>query len=182
VTLDHLASWSENVDAGVKYFSGTATYQKTFQVPGELLGPGKRLLLDLGRVQVIARVKLNGQDLGFLWKAPFVVDVTNAVRAGDNALEIEVTNLWPNRMIGDAHLPKDTERFGPENPTHIGLAKAWPAWLLEGKPSPTGRYTFAFGEYYHPNDPLLPSGLLGPVMLRPSLASTDHGPGPDAAR
>ena len=169
VTLDSLASWSENADPGVKYFSGTATYQKTFQVPGEMLGPGKRLLLDLGRVQVIARVKLNGQDLGFLWKAPFVVDVTSAVRTGDNALEIEVTNLWPNRMIGDAQLPKDTDRFGPENPTHIGLAKAWPDWLLQGKPSPTGRYTFAFGEYYHGNDPLLPSGLIGPVMLRPRL-------------
>jgi len=169
VSLDHLTSWSDNVDPGVKYFSGAATYRKTFQMPAEMLGPGKKLSLDLGDVQVIARVKLNGRDLGVLWKAPFVVDITETAKPGDNTIEIEVTNLWPNRMIGDEQLPPDSERFGPEGGIHAGLAKAWPQWLLDGKPSPTGHYVFAFVNYYGKKDPLLPSGLLGPVTLRSNL-------------
>jgi len=159
ISLNQLMSWSDHGDDGVKHFSGSATYAKKFQMPAELLAKGNRLCLDLGDVRVIAAVKLNGRDLGILWKPPFVVDVTDAVKA-DNALEVTVTNLWPNRLIGDAQLPEDSERLAD------GSIKSWPKWLEEGKASPTGRLTFATWNLWKKNDRLLPSGLLGPVKLR----------------
>lgn len=101
VTFDKLISWTESPDVGVKYFSGTAVYTKTIKVSSDFLKPGHRCTLDLGKVGVLAEVKLNGKNLGILWKRPFVADVTEALRAGDNLLEIQVTNLWVNRLIGD---------------------------------------------------------------------------------
>ncbi|HWI56466.1 MAG TPA: glycosyl hydrolase, partial [Bacillota bacterium] len=120
--------------------------------------------LDLGRVAVMAEVKLNGKDLGILWKPPFRVDVTAALKPGENLLEVKVVNLWINRQIGDESLPEDSER----NPN--GTLKVWPKWLEEGKPSPTGRFTFTSWRLYMKGDPLVESGLLGPVTLRTSVA------------
>jgi hypothetical protein len=160
ITFDHLSSWSEHNDPGVKYFSGTATYFKTVEIPRDLLGKNRRLFLDLGRVEIMAQVKLNGKELGTLWKAPFMVDITDASKSGVNHLEIKVINLWPNRLIGDEQLPEDSER----NPN--GTLRRWPPWLLAGKPSPTGRFTFSMWRLWKKDDPLLPSGLLGPVRLR----------------
>ncbi len=161
ITLDSLMSWSLHPDNGVKHFSGTATYAKTLTIPAKL--PDRRLYLDLGRVEVMAKVRLNGQDLSILWKPPYCVDITSAAKAGDNTLEIEVVNLWVNRLIGDEQLPEDSER----NPN--GTLKAWPAWLLNGKPSPTGRYTFSSWRLWKAGDPLQDSGLLGPVTLRTTV-------------
>ncbi len=161
VTLPRLVSWSEHPDPGVRYYSGTGTYRTSFRVEPEWLDAGKRLLLDLGRVEVVARVKVNGHRLGTLWWKPFVVDVTEAVRPGENTLEVSVANLWVNRLIGDEHLPEDSDR----NPN--GTLKQWPRWLLEGKPSPTGRYTFTTWRLWSKEEPLVPSGLLGPVRLVP---------------
>jgi len=114
--------------------------------------------LDLGRVQVIAEVKLNGRDLGILWKPPFRADLTVAAKAGANDLEVRVVNLWPNRLIGDDHLPEDTEWNGNN-------LRRYPQWLLDGKPSPTGRLTFTTWKHWRKDDALLESGLLGPVLL-----------------
>ena len=114
------------------------------------------MYLDLGNVQVMAEPKLNGKSLGILWRAPFRVDITDAVKAGENALEVKVVNLWINRMIGDEFLPDDSDR----NPD--GTLKAWPKWVSEGKPSPTGRYTFTSWRLWHKDDSLRPSGMLGP--------------------
>jgi hypothetical protein len=169
VTLGKLISWTRHPDAGVKYFSGTATYIKSFQIPDNTLGANRRQYLDLGRVEVIAAVKLNGKPLGIVWKPPFRVDVTHALKAGPNELEIQVVNLWPNRLIGDEHLPEDRQ-WGP--PYHWApnawggepLVR-WPQWLLDGKPSPTGRFTFATWRFWTKDSPLLESGLLGPVRL-----------------
>ncbi len=162
VTLDKLISWHEYSDPGVKYFSGTATYRTNFRwdrpsspAPGAS-GP---IFLDLGRVEVMAQVKLNGKDLGILWKTPYRVEVTDAIQPGDNVLEVDVVNLWINRQIGDEQLPEDSQR----NPN--GTLKEWPQWVQEGKPSPTGRYTFTSWRLWKKDDPLVPSGLLGPVML-----------------
>ena len=130
-TFDRLISWPEHSDTGIKYFSGTATYRKTIAIPADCLAANRTLLLDLGRVKEIAEVKLNGKDLGILWKSPFRVDITGAAKAGDNELEVRVTNLWPNRLIGDEQLPDDREWNG----IHL---KTWPQWLLDGKPSPPG--------------------------------------------
>jgi hypothetical protein len=160
ITLDKLASWSEHADPGVKYCSGTATYTRTLDIPRGLLSKGQRLELDLGKVAVMAEVKLNGRSLGKLWKPPFVVDISRVAKAGANQLEVRVVNLWPNRMIGDEQLPEDSER----NPD--GTLKRWPQWLLDGKPSPTGRFTFTSWRLWKKNEPLLESGLLGPVTLR----------------
>ena len=159
VTLDRLASWSLHPDNGVKFFSGTATYTKNLILPAASLVPGRRHYLDLGRVEVMAKVRLNGQDLGILWKPPYRVDITAAARPGDNALEIEVVNLWVNRLIGDEQLPEDSER----NPN--GTLKAWPGWLLAGQPSPAGRFTFSSWRLWKAGDLLQDSGLLGPVTL-----------------
>jgi hypothetical protein len=161
VKLSKLISWSEHPDAGVRYFSGTASYQKTIQVPSILLAKESRLYLDLGQVEIIATVKLNGQNLGILWKPPFRVEITGIVRPGDNLLEVEVVNLWPNRLIGDAQLPEDCQWNKDGN-----RLSQWPSWLLEGKPSPVGRFTFTTCNVWSRNAPLIKSGLLGPVSLQ----------------
>ena len=162
IVLDKLISWSEHKETGVKHFSGTAVYKKEIDVNAEMIGKNKQLYLDLGNVQVMAQVILNGKDLGILWKLPYRVDITDCVKAGKNALEIKVVNLWPNRMIGDEQLPEDSER----NPD--GTLKAWPQWVLDNKPSPTDRFTFTSWRLWKKGDALLESGLLGPVRLVPA--------------
>jgi hypothetical protein len=159
VELEKLESWSANTDPGIKYFSGTATYIKEMDIPAERLAPGMELWLDLGGIKNFAEVSLNGQPLETLWKPPFCLNVTAAARPGKNRLEIKVTNLWPNRLIGDEQLPSDCEWNGKQ-------LKAWPAWLLEGKPSPSGRLTFTTWHHWTKDDALIESGMLGPVMLR----------------
>ena len=158
--FDKLVAWNLRPEEGVKYFSGTATYSKVITIPAELLGKDRGVYLDLGGVAVMARVKLNGKDLGVLWKAPYRLEIGRFAKAGENALEIEVTNLWINRMIGDENLPEDSARNAN------GTLKAWPKWLLEGKSSPTGRQTFTSWRLWKQGDPLVESGLLGPVSLQ----------------
>jgi hypothetical protein len=159
VALDRLMSWSEHPADGVKYFSGTATYSKTIHAPASLLEGNRRLYLNLGKVAVMAEVKLNGQDLGILWKEPYRVDVTGVLRPGDNELEIKVVNLWINRLIGDEQLPEDSER------NKNGNLKQWPDWLMKGQPSPSGRSTFTSWRLWKKNAALVESGLIGPVTL-----------------
>ncbi len=163
VNLQKLVSWTAVPDLGVKYFSGTATYHKKLQIPAGMAGAGRHLYLDLGDVQVIAQIKLNGRNLGVLWKPPFRVEITPAARVGENDLEVQVTNLWPNRIIGDQQLPEDCE-WNKDN-----SLKVWPQWLLAGKPSPAGRFTFATWRQYGKGAALVPSGLIGPVTLLPAI-------------
>ncbi len=169
-TLNKLISWPEIKEITGKYFSGTATYRKELLVPDELLAKGLRLYLDLGKVQVIAQVKLNDKDLGILWKPPFRIDITDAAKAGANVLDIQVANLWPNRLIGDEQLPPDAKWKGSS-------LMDWPRWVLEGKPSPTGRRAFATWMYYKKESLLLESGLIGPVQLQ---AGVGQAPAPVA--
>ncbi len=159
LTADTLFPWNQHADADVRHFSGTATYRKELAIPADLLPQDQRVYLDLGRVEVMAQVKLNGRDLGILWKPPFRIDVTDALRQGSNVLEIQVTNLWPNRLIGDEQLPEDSKRLAKGN-----IAE-WPEWLLTGKSSPAGRQTFVSWRLWNKEAPLLDSGLLGPVRL-----------------
>lgn len=137
ITLDKLASLSESTNAGVKYFSATMTYTKTFDwKPAAERGKQKsEIWLELGEVHALAQVRLNGHDLGTLWQPPFRVNITTALQAGPNALEIRVANLWRNRMVGDAVLPT-TERF-----------------------------TWSSSAQFSADTPLPKSGLLGPVLL-----------------
>lgn len=136
-TFDHLMSWTESPDDGVKYFSGTATYWKEVTIPAAFFDQGRRVCLDLGAVKNLAEVIVNGKSLGVLWKQPFRVDITGAAKRGKNKLEIRVTNLWPNRLIGDQRLPENQ------------------------------RITWASVSQYNADAPLLPSGLLGPVRIMP---------------
>jgi (4-O-methyl)-D-glucuronate---lignin esterase len=101
IKLDKLSSWSDNSDAGVKYYSGTGTYTKTFTAPSDLFSKGARVWMDLGDVKNLAHVTVNGKDLGVVWHTPYRVDVTSALKPGTNALTIKVTNSWVNRLIGD---------------------------------------------------------------------------------
>jgi hypothetical protein len=131
-----LEDWSQHASPTVRHFSGIAIYRRSFDLPESLRAGSARIRLDLGAVHCMARVRLNGRDLGVVWSAPWSVDISAAVRGRDNQLEIDVANLWPNRLIGDAGLPPPERR-------------SWTTW-----------------NPYRPTDPLLPSGLLGPVTLR----------------
>ena len=159
VEVPQLASLSEHSDPKVKYFSGETVYRKTLTVDQTLLTGSGRVFLDLGKVAVMAEVHINGKSLGMLWKPPYRGDATHALKPGENHLEIRVVNLWPNRLIGDDLIPEDGER----NPD--GTLVKWPTWLLEGKPSPTGRNTFTSWRLWTQKDRPIDSGLIGPVRL-----------------
>jgi len=154
-------------DSGVKFFSGTASYTRTVDVPAGFLGAGRRVVLDLGRVEVSAEVYINGSRAGLVWKEPYRLDVTGAVHAGANSLEVRVATLWPNRLIGDEHLPaEDTFGIADERGAEAAGITRLPDWYRLGRPKPPGgRVTFATWRFYDKDEPLLASGLLGPVRL-----------------
>jgi hypothetical protein len=114
-------------------------------------------VLDLGEVAVMAQVKLNGRDCGNAWKPPYRVDVSGALKAGRNELEVTVVNQWANRLIGDAQLGDGWD---------AGRPKSWPKWLESGEARTSGQVTFTTGRHWQKNDELQPSGLLGPVTLQ----------------
>ncbi len=159
IELARLISWTEHPEAGVRFFSGTATYSAEFRWPEEPRRAGERWLLDLGDVWVIAEPSLNGRPFGVLWRAPYTVDVTDAVRPGANRLEVRVTNLWPNRLIGDEHLPDDCDW------PVLGALRSLPEWFVKGQSRPSGRVAFTTWRHWTKGDPLLSSGLLGPVRI-----------------
>jgi len=161
VGFENLTDWSKHQDSRVRYYSGTATYRKTLTLSAaEASGKQGRLLLDLGSVEVMARVRLNAQECAIAWKPPYLVDITAAARPGANRLEIDVVNLWVNRMIGDEQLPEDSNWKDFETLTE------WPDWFKARKPRPSGRYTFTTCKHYTKDSPLVPAGLLGPVTLK----------------
>jgi hypothetical protein len=99
--MNELSDWSHNDDAGVRYFSGAATYSKTVQASPEWFHKGSRFWIDLGDVKNLAVVTVNGKELGQVWHAPYRLDVTSALQQGTNEIKIEVVNAWVNRLIGD---------------------------------------------------------------------------------
>lgn len=160
VTLPKLMSLSDHANKDIQAFSGTAVYQKTLTATPQMLAADKRVVLDLGRVEVMARVIVNGHDFGVLCMNPYRVDITEVLRAGDNLIEIQVTNQWVNRLIGDESYPDDCSWNGPS-------LTQWPQWLLEGRERPSRqRQTFTTWKHWTADDPLLPSGLIGPAYLR----------------
>jgi hypothetical protein len=155
ITFDHLVDWTTRSEEGIRYYSGIAVYSQTFDLPVTGNKSDKKLYLDLGEVKNMARIKLNGQDLGVVWTDPWKVDITNAVKQKNNQLEIEVANLWPNRLIGDEQFPNDGVKNGK-----------WPEWLLKGEKRTSGRFTFTTYNPYKKDSPLLKSGLIGPVTIQ----------------
>jgi len=152
ITFDQLVDWTQHPEAGIRYYSGVATYRKTFDLTNP--AAGRKLHLDLGKLQSIGRVRLNGTDIGIVWTSPWRVDITSALREKGNLLEIEVANNWVNRLIGDQQPADKNSR-----------ALSWPSGLLGGKTQQAGRFTFTTQAHYHAKSPLLPSGLLGPVSI-----------------
>ncbi len=136
IRFNKLQDWSTRPEDGVKYYSGTATYVKSFEIPKTWIASNKRVDLDLGDLRDIASVSVNGHDMGILWLPPFRVDITKALKPGRNELKVLVTNQWANRLIGDSALPADK------------------------------RIAFTTHNPYNPNSPLQKSGLLGPVTLQ----------------
>lgn len=112
IVFDKLVDWTQRPEEGIRYYSGTATYQKNFDLP--VSTSDQPLYLDLGELSCIARVRLNGQNLGVVWTAPWRIDITDTVRPVGNQLEIEVANHWLNRIIGDEKLPPE-QRFTQTN-------------------------------------------------------------------
>ncbi|MFZ1288779.1 MAG: glycosyl hydrolase [Melioribacteraceae bacterium] len=153
VVFYNLDDWSKRTEEGIKYYSGTAVYKKNFDLNENDLD-SHELFLELGEVHNIARVRLNEKDLGIVWTAPLQIDITKSVKTGINYLEIEVTNLWVNRLIGDEQLPFDGVINGE-----------WPNWLLSGKQRTSGRFTFTTSTFYKKDSVLLKSGLIGPVKI-----------------
>jgi hypothetical protein len=150
-TFKDLISWSDSADDGIKYFSGAATYHNSIKVPADWLLPGTKAYLNLGEVKNLAEVTLNGKQIEILWKPPFRADVTSALKVGENTIDIKVVNLWPNRLIGDKKLPFDK------------------------------RVVWVSFNPYTADSPLLPSGLLGPVVIEAArvIEATEAPHGPD---
>jgi len=159
IVFDTLQDWTARPEPGIRYYSGIATYRKTFILTRIPEGP---VYLDVGVVHDMARVKINGRDLGVVWCAPWRIEVNGAIKPGDNQIEIEVVNRWANRMIGDKQ-PADA---------HARTVEC-PPGFLGGKKIPAGRYTFCTDDPYKADSPLLPSGLLGPVRIMTQLTETN---------
>jgi hypothetical protein len=140
VTFERLSDWKDHADPRIRFYSGTAVYHTTFSLPASGQVASSPIFLDLGAVNNVAEVRLNGKPVGTLWCAPWRLEITKDVTDGENMLEITVANLWHNRMVGDASLLAD------QRLTRSNAARK-------------------------PGDPLLPSGLLGPVVLQRAVLS-----------
>lgn len=142
VSFNPLISWTEHTNPRVKYFSGSAVYKTRFDVPANFATNKESVFLDLGRVYDLAEVTLNGKNLGVLWKPPFRVPAGSALKVGENELEVRVINVWHNRLVGQKKTPESFKEAGVFQPVVLG----------------------AYG--CGPNDPLFPSGMIGPVTVQ----------------
>ncbi len=160
--FSELIDWKTHDNEKIKYFSGQAEYKTSFNLDDTFnLSENERYFLDLGEVNYIARVYLNGKEAGIVWTAPWRIEVTSYLKAGPNNIKIDVANLWPNRMIGDENHPLDANYSKKRN-----LLNEWPEWIENDEQRPTQRKTLPFYRAYSKEDKLLPSGLLGPVVIK----------------
>jgi hypothetical protein len=135
IVLDDLISWTGHPDPGVKHFSGTATYVKQFDVPDDFLIDDSEFYLNLGNLATLAEIEINDRQIGLLWKPPYEINISDVIKSGTNRIEIHITNLWPNRLIGDEKI-NDADRF-----------------------------TFTTWTPFTADSDLIPSGLFGPVQI-----------------
>ncbi len=167
IEFKNLIDWKDHPKDSIKYYSGTATYYKNFNVPAEFIKSNRNYILDLGEVSIVAEVKINGKDLGVLWMPPFKKDISGYLKVGKNVLEIKITNQWSNRLIGDERYPKQDGGYALESYRPTGNM---PEWYTNNDPMPAGpRTTFTTAPFYKKTDPLMSSGLLGPVKIVPSV-------------
>jgi hypothetical protein len=157
LTLSTLKDWTSFENFDIRYYSGTAIYQTTFNLYKAALSANE-LILDLGEVNIVAKVIVNNKEVATLWKKPYSADIKPFVLKGKNVLTIELTNLWVNRLIGDEHY-HNTSGYDVNKPT-------MPEWYVQNKPMPPSkRLTFTTYSFYKKTDTLMPSGLLGPVKI-----------------
>ncbi|HTN19950.1 MAG TPA: glycosyl hydrolase [Pelobium sp.] len=137
VTMDKLTDWTSSADSSIKYYSGTAVYTKSIKLRKKDLK--QALYLNLGEIHDLASVKINGKEIGVIWTAPHRINISSAIKKGNNQIEIEVTNTWHNRLMGDHNLPENK------------------------------RITQTTAPYRLDGDPLLPAGLLGPIVIEKEI-------------
>ncbi len=155
VIFSQLEDWTKRSEEGIRYYSGIANYHNTIAIPEKIADDKKSdIFLGLGEIYNLARVWVNGKDMGVVWTAPYQVKITDAIVSGDNRIDIEVANLWPNRLIGDEQRPDEGIRNNK-----------WPDWLLNNQARTSGRYTFTTRKFYSKDAELLKSGLIGPVQI-----------------
>ena len=158
IQTDSLFDWTTSAIFDIKHYSGTVVYNTTFDLSEKDIKPDQKINLDLGKVNMAAKVILNGQEITTLWMAPYHVDITNDIKKGKNELKIEVSNTWANRLIGDAH-------YGRTDGYSIRESKM-PDWYTNNEPMPKGkRTTFSAYPFYEKTDKLVPSGMVGPVKI-----------------
>lgn len=166
VEFSELKDLKDHADDDIKYYSGPITYETQFEISEDFLTSGKKFMLDLGNVQIAATVSVNGVEQGTSWIAPHQINLSKDLKAGANSISITVVNLWVNRLIGDAGLP-DLDGFTPAD--WIPQTQM-PEWYSNDEPPNLGqRVTFTTADFYEATDPLVPSGLIGPVSV---IAST----------
>jgi hypothetical protein len=163
-TFAGLVDFSKQTDKAVKYFSGTATYLKTFRTTAADLSANRAVVIDLGELYDIAELEINDEKAGVLWCPPYRADITRLLKAGDNTVKIHVTNNWINRLIGDEQYPEDFEWTDINQ--GLRAMKGLPEWFVKNQPRPVKeRKTFIPWYYFDNDSPLYPAGLLGPVKL-----------------
>jgi hypothetical protein len=176
-----LIDFANHHDPAVRYFAGTATYRRSLDIAADALTGSQRVVLELGELHDIAGLRVNGKYAGILWHPPYSADITTMLEAGENQLEISVTNNWANCLIGDEQEPADFQ-WGEDRGLGMGRAmRAYPDWFVKNQPRPSqGRKTFSVWYYYRHDSPLKPAGLIGPVRFVPASeiavsVHVDHG-------
>jgi hypothetical protein len=160
-----LKDFSSIADPRIQYFAGSAVYKSSFKIASNNTNSNNQYLLDLGTMNDIASIKVNGINLGVTWYPPYIIDVSKAIRNGTNQIEITVTNNWANRLIGDEKEPADFE-WGADRDELGRAMKSFPDWFVEDKPRPSaGRKSFILWYYYRADSRLKPAGLVGPVKI-----------------
>lgn len=164
VDFDSLIDWSKHPLDSIYYYSGTASYQKQFELSKEQVADNINISLDLGAVYIVAEVLINGEKVAVSWMPPFTLNITEFVKEEVNTIELLVTNQWSNRLIGDERYPANDGGYqlGPHRATDLIM----PEWYINNEPRPKGeRTTFTTAPFYKKDDPLMPSGVLGPVTI-----------------
>lgn len=171
--FEKLISWPLHPDSGIRFFSGTAYYSKSFQLKSKQIKSNKRIVLDLGKVKNVATITVNNKKVVVIWKPPFYADITDYCKAGENDLMVTVTNLWPNRIIGDKTEPEDCVwgpireyTYVPNSPKIGRNMLEIPKWVINKTERPSkNRITFCTMDFFEKDTPLLESGLIGPVQI-----------------
>ena len=164
-TFSTLIDFSLSLDDRIKYFSGTVKYLKEYNFSPSQLNGEKRIHLDLGELHDIVSLKVNGKSVGVDWHPPYEYDITDLLKSGTNLFELDVTNNWANRLIGDEQAPADFES-GADRGNKGRAMKAFPDWFIKDQPRPSqDRKAFLLWYYHRKDSKLNPAGMIGPVQL-----------------